>query len=387
MTIQPAPDRHQQRENCEAGRTLLAQHDQGIGGIGDAPPLRVVVGLELPGLTGLRQQDDLAALEPPLRRVELRNGRIAFRLEEDLEIVRPGFRVGQRQPADRLAVAAHDRPVADHLVHRLRHRAGGGEILQDVDALALPQALEDPGLDLGEVDHGFTARILQADDVETPDAPRDDILGEGQRGLAGRLQLELEALSSSVGLERDDAGLAALGGRELPLPGHLLLQGRRILRMRSADRGQVGRDGECNAPKTSHQRPLNGVSATGVSGALPENQDLRLSTTSWSIALRVTTEAEPICGSSTTFCMVLSSSGTFGSAANTSRPAARMVPDLSAWTSAGSSITEPRATLTSTPRGPSAFSTSALIILLVLAPPGTITINVSTAFAISIRSG
>ena len=105
------------------------------------------------------------------------------------------------------------------------------------------------------------------------------------------------------------------------------------------------------------------------------------------MALRVTTEAEPICGSSTTFCMAFSSSGTFGSLANTSSPAARMVPDFSAATSAGSSTTEPRATLISTPRGPSAFSTSALIIFAVAAPPGTITISVSTAFAISIRSG
>ena len=54
------------------------------------------------------------------------------------------------------------------------------------------------------------------------------------------------------------------------------------------------------------------------------------------MALRVTTEAEPICGNSTTFCMVFSSSGTFGSLANTSSPAARMVPDFSAATSAGS---------------------------------------------------
>ena len=50
---------------------------------------------------------DLAAVEAPLRRVELRDGGIASRLEEDLEIVRAGFSVCQRQSADRL-------------VHRLR---------------------------------------------------------------------------------------------------------------------------------------------------------------------------------------------------------------------------------------------------------------------------
>ncbi|MGY4466395.1 hypothetical protein ACVWWK_002077 [Bradyrhizobium sp. LB9.1b] len=164
-----------------------------------------------------------------------------FGLRKDLEIVGPGFRVGQRQRADRLAVAPHHRPVADHLVHRLRHRAGGGEVLQDVNALALPQALEDTGLDLGEVDHGFTARILHTDDVETPDAPGDDALGEGQRGLAGRLQLELETLPGCVALHRDHAGLAALGGRELPLPDHFLLQGRRILRLREGRGGDKRR--------------------------------------------------------------------------------------------------------------------------------------------------
>ena len=85
--------------------------------------------------------------------------------------------------------------------------------------------------------------------------------------------------------------------------------------------------------------------------------------------------------------MARNSSGTVGSLANTSSPAARIVPDFSAAISAGSSITEPRATLMITPRGPSAFMTSALIIFAVEAPPGTITISVSTAFAISIRSG
>src|SRR5262249_11885669 len=186
----------------------------------------------------------------------------------------------------------------------------------------------------------------------------------------------------------DHAGLAALGGGQLPLPDHVLLQGRRILRMRNDGRGDKRRNQSPRTdPEIRHQRPFTGVSATGVSAALPANQVLRLSTTSWSIAFRVTTEAEPICGSKTTFCMDLSSSGTFGSAVNTSRPAARIVPDLSAWINAGSSTTEPRATLTSTPRGPSAFSTSASMILSVLAPPGTMTISVSTAFAISIRSG
>ena len=105
-------------------------------------------------------------------------------------------------------------------------------------------------------------------------------LVKGSAVLQAGSSSSLKPCAAASALQRDDAGLAALGGRELPLPGHLLLQGRRILRMRDADRGHAGRDGECNDPKTSHQRPLNGVSATGVNGALPANQDLRLSTTS-----------------------------------------------------------------------------------------------------------
>ena len=71
---------------------LLPQHDQRIGAVGHAPPLRVVVGLEVPGFAARRHQQDLAALEPPLRRREGRDRRIAFRLEKHLEIVRRRLR-------------------------------------------------------------------------------------------------------------------------------------------------------------------------------------------------------------------------------------------------------------------------------------------------------
>src|SRR6266516_1528317 len=45
---------------------------------------------------------------------------------------------------------------------------------------------------------------------------------------------------------------------------------------------------------------FTGVSGTGVSGPLPENQEMMLSATSVSIARRVATDADPTCGSSTT---------------------------------------------------------------------------------------
>src|SRR3979490_363179 len=103
-------------------RKLLAQHDQGIGAVGHPAPLRVVVGLELPDVALGRQQQHLAMVEPPSGRRERCYRRIAFRLEEYLEIVLAGLGVGQRDTADHHAIAAHHRPVADHLIHRFRPR-------------------------------------------------------------------------------------------------------------------------------------------------------------------------------------------------------------------------------------------------------------------------
>src|SRR6266478_8622828 len=104
-TIQPAADRHACRKKlgCLGAErppcllplvllpfALLPQHDQRIGAVGHQSPLRVVVGLEPPGLALVRHQHDLAALEPPLRRRECRDLRIAFRLQEHLEIIVAG---------------------------------------------------------------------------------------------------------------------------------------------------------------------------------------------------------------------------------------------------------------------------------------------------------
>src|SRR5229473_2515984 len=64
-----------------------------------------------------------------------------------------------------------------------------------------------------------------------------------------------------------------------------------------------------------------------------------------------------------------------GSSAKTSSPAPPSLPSCSAFTSAGSSITEPRAMLITAPLVPSAASTSALTRLRVAAPPGQLTIR------------
>ena len=79
-----------------------------------------------------------------------------------------------------------------------------------------------------------------------------------------------------------------------------------------------------------------------------------------------------MCGVSTTLSISRSACGTLGSLSNTSSAAPAMVPACSASTSAASSITEPRATLTTQPFGPSAFSTAASTSLRVPAPPGVI---------------
>ena len=60
---------------------------------------------------------------------------------------------------------------------------------------------------------------------------------------------------------------------------------------------------------------------------------------------------------------------------------------LSALIKAGSSTTEPRAMLIRMPSGPSASSTSALIMFAVAAPPGTMTSSISTSRAMSMSFG
>ena len=144
-----------------------------------------------------------------------------------------------------------------------------------------PQAFENPALDFGKVDHRLSRGILQPHDVQSLDAPGRDILGERQRRGAAGLEFKLQALRRRIALQRDDAGLAAFGGRELPLADHVLFQGRGILRPRrrsAGDRRQQRR--KRDAKPTRHQRLFTGVSATGVSGGLPANQAFRLSTTS-----------------------------------------------------------------------------------------------------------
>src|SRR5215467_10725344 len=161
-----------------------------------------------------------------------------------------------------------------------------------------------------------------------------------------------------------------------------------LMQDRAFDRTASARDGQ--KPKIFvHARFFggHGVSGTGVSGGLPAAQAKRLSTTSWSILLRVAIDAEPRWGNNTTWSIAMSSAGTSGSRAKTSRPADRMIFCCSALISAGSSTTEPRDMLMRMPSGPSDASTSALIRFLVSAPPGVMTMSTSTSRAMSISLG
>lgn len=84
------------------------------------------------------------------------------------------------------------------------------------------------------------------------------------------------------------------------------------------------------------------VSGTGVIALPSLNHETRLSTLRSAMARRVCTEAEPTCGSSEVLGASSSACETFGSSANTSSPAAAMVPSLSAFASASSSTVLPR---------------------------------------------
>src|SRR5262249_56165674 len=112
----------------------------------------------------------------------------------------------------------------------------------------------------------------------------------------------------------DGLGLGAERGRGVG--------GRREGGQRQRDWGDAA-DFCCAGAHGGHARLRGGqgVSATGVSGPLPAAQAARLSTTSWSILVRVHSDAEPRWGNSTTLSISISSFGTSGSFTKTSRPA------------------------------------------------------------------
>lgn len=118
-------------------------------------------------------------------------------------------------------------------------------------------------------------------------------------------------------------------------------------------------------------------SGTAVTTSRPAAFALKFSTANPAIAPRVECVALPMCGVNTTCGSARNRSGTCGSSANTSSAAPPSAPDSSASISAVSSTTDPRATFTSNPCGPSAASTSALMRCRVAAPPGVMTTSTS----------
>src|SRR5262249_6288734 len=145
-------------------------------------------------------------------------------------------------------------------------------------------------------------------------------VGKGGRAFLGHI--ERAAGARHVELERDDAGLVAVGVRHLPAAEHRIdrvARRRAGLRCGVRDAGQREREGKQIEPHANNfphlRRGGHGVSGTGVSGFLPAAQAMRLSITSWFMALRVGTEPEPTWGSSTTLSIAMSSGGTCGSLA------------------------------------------------------------------------
>ena len=118
-------------ERPEPSQALLPHQDQRIGTVRNAPPLRVVVGLEVPDIALGRLQEQFAALEPPHRRRESRHQRIAFRLQKDLRSFPAGFGVGQGQPADRICRSRAPSTSRRSLIDGFRQRACGREVLQE----------------------------------------------------------------------------------------------------------------------------------------------------------------------------------------------------------------------------------------------------------------
>ncbi len=209
----------------------------------------------------------------------------------------------------------------------------------------------------------FAEQLRQAGRRQVPGRRR---IEDRQGAPACRWKAKLTQVARGLRAKGHGAAARRIGKRKLP--GTEPAPDRLRLPVRAA-RGRHRLPGcrqNAGAEQQKRQQPadqacFHGVSDTGVSGPLPSNHEARLSTRSWPIASRVWTEAEPTWGSSTACSIAISSAGTRGSSSNTSRPAERIVPSCRALISACSSTTVPRPTLTRMPLGPSAFSTSALM--------------------------
>jgi enoyl-CoA hydratase/carnithine racemase len=100
------------------------------------------------------------------------------------------------------------------------------------------------------------------------------------------------------------------------------------------------------ARTSRRRRGPHAAHGTGERSGLPAKCAVRLPKARSAIAWRVCQVALPMCGVRTTLSSASSSLGTCGSFSNTSSPAPAIVPSRRAPTSACSSTTEPRATLT-----------------------------------------
>ncbi len=143
---------------------------------GTAPPLRVVVGLEPPGLADLPTSGRFGRARAAMRvGLNCAIAAIAFRLEEDRKFPArfPCWSASTRRPAGRCRAPSTSRRSSGPSTWPSNGRRRG---LAGCRRPRLPQAFEDAGLDLGEVDHRLAGGVLQAQRCRVPDAPGDDIL-------------------------------------------------------------------------------------------------------------------------------------------------------------------------------------------------------------------
>ncbi len=145
-----------------------------------------------------------------------------------------------------------------------------------------PQALENPALDFGEVDHRLAGGVLQPDDIQSLDVPGGDVLGEWQR----RAQPGSSSSFRPCGVASPFSVTTQVLLRSVVESSHWPTMSFFKVAASCVHAGDPQTTDANSAASTmpsataSHQRPFTGVSATGVSGGLPANQAFRLSTTS-----------------------------------------------------------------------------------------------------------
>src|SRR6516164_128565 len=240
---------------CCVENSLLPHQHQRIGGGGNPLPGRGIALGKAPAAAAAGEQQPVA-IEPPSRKPDVGDRRVATGLDRDLVVFASGRGTRQREAAKRLLEFLEQGPFAEHLLGADRGRLDGVLGAHEEEPLPFTLGLVHVRLDFHEIENDDALGIQQPHLIVRPHGPDPDVLERREGGAAGFIELELEAAGGRVELKGDRAGLVARGVGNLPGADHLLGGVARRRRLRAgADGKERKRDhGETSASRHGETR-------------------------------------------------------------------------------------------------------------------------------------